>query len=143
VFVGQLRDIPLTATPYLYKGDHNIWFFVVQHTPPTMDIWHMLEVWDTRDQASTSLNWARFGINIFAGGLILAQTIQVLYTSVREGVSARNAKRDYSVPFNFTFPTLFLLTTQYAALACAAWFAATPMPDYFLVSMNQCTGWIE
>jgi hypothetical protein len=105
-----------------------------------MDIWHIPEVWSTRDKTSFSLNWARFGINIVAGGLILMQTIYVLYTSAREGISARNAKRDYSVPFNFTLPALILLTTQYAALACAAWFTATPMPDIFFVSMSQWTG---
>jgi hypothetical protein len=105
-----------------------------------MDLWHLPEVWLVRDRTFFSLNWARFGINIVAGGLILTQTIHVLYTSAREGISARNAKRDYSVPFNFTFPALILLTTQFAALACAAWFTAAPKPDMLLVSMSQWTG---
>jgi hypothetical protein len=104
-----------------------------------MDTWHTVEVWSTRDQTSYSLNWARFGINIAAAGFILAQTIFVLYTSAREVISARNANRGFSVPFNFTFPALILLSTQYATLACAAWFAATPMPTYFFVSIvSRC-----
>ena len=108
-----------------------------------MDAWHGPEVWITRDESSFSLNWARFGINGLASGLILLQTIHILWISALEGRSAQKAEKPFSVPFNFTFPVLFLLVTQHAALACAAWFTATPMPDpkiFYVCTMNPRNG---
>jgi len=122
-----------------YKSNPITQFSALEYhiTPWVMDAWHRPEVWYTRDETSFSLNWARFVINALASGLILLQTIHILW------ISAREAGKPFSVPFNYTFPVLLLLVTQHAALACVPWFTATPMPEKNYVSiMNPRIGWI-
>lgn len=75
------------------------------------DIWHIPEVSSTRDQTFVSLNRAHFGITV-VGWWVSLDASHASSAYVREGISTRNAKRTYFVPFGLTFLTLLLLATR-------------------------------